>query len=306
MRFHFQHFLKAILLGLFTLFFTNLHITGDITKYINPKYDFMSKIAAVFFLVLFLIQLSRIWQKKHIHHVCSHGCSHDHGNDYWSLKRVVGYSIVAFPIITGFTLSPATLDSSIAANKGFLLSQGSNEEKVDSSDKDSLMEDAESLVEKENIDIYSSEHIPLPNNNYLSEEEYNDKFRLLQESETIQMTDDMFSSYYGEINENPQPYVGKTIKMSGFVFKEDGFTNNQLVISRFLITHCIADASIIGFLAEFQGAETIEEDTWIEIEGVIDIGTYGGYELPIIKVTSLNVVDEPSEPYIYPVLTLLK
>lgn len=306
MRFHFQHFLKAVLLGLFTLFFTNLHITGDIAKYINPKYDFMSKIAAVFFLVLFLIQLSRIWQKKHVHHVCSHGCSHDHGNNHWSLKRIVGYSIVAFPIVTGFTLPPTTLDASIAANKGFLLSQGSNGENVEGSNKDSLTEDAESLVEKENIDIYSSEHIPLPNNNYLSEEEYNDKFRLLQESETIQMTDDMFGSYYGEINDNPQSYIGKTIKMSGFVFKEEGFTSNQLVISRFLITHCIADASIIGFLAEFQGAETIEEDTWIEIEGVIDIGTYGGYELPIIKVTSLNVIDEPSEPYIYPVLTLLE
>lgn len=306
MRFHFQHFLKAVLLGLFTLFFTNLHITGDIAKYINPKYDFMSKIAAVFFLVLFLIQLSRIWQKKHVHHVCSHGCSHDHGNGHWSLKRIVGYSIVAFPIVTGFTLPPTTLDASIAANKGFLLSQGSNGENADGSNKDSLTEDAESLVEKENIDIYSSEHIPLPNNNYLSEEEYNDKFRLLQESETIQMTDDMFGSYYGEINDNPQSYIGKTIKMSGFVFKEEGFTSNQLVISRFLITHCIADASIIGFLAEFQGAETIEEDTWIEIEGVIDIGTYGGYELPIIKVTSLNVIDEPSEPYIYPVLTLLE
>lgn len=307
MQFHFQHFLKALLLGLFTLYFANLHITGDISKYVNPKYDSMSKIAAIIFLILTLIQLTRMWQKKHSHHVCSHGCDHDHGNSHWSLKRVVGFAIVAFPIITGFTLQPATLDSSIAANKGFLMSQGSKKEDVESLSKDSLLKDADSLVEKENIDIYSyDDNIALPNNNYLSEEEYDEKFRLLQESETIPMTEDMFSSYYGEINDNPQSYVGKKIKMSGFVFKEDGFANNQLVISRFLITHCIADASIIGFLSEFKGADTIKDDTWVEIEGVLEVGEYDGYELPIVKVASLNIIDEPSEPYVYPVLTLIQ
>ena len=307
MKFHFQHFLKALLLGLFTLFFANLHLTGDISKYINPKYDYMSKMAAILFIILLLIQLTRIWQEKHSHHACSHSCDHDHGNNHWSFKRIIGYSIVAFPIITGFMIPPATLDSSIAANKGFLLSQDNSEQKDEDTAAGSLMEDAESLVEKENIDIYSSDvdDIALPNENYVSESEYDEKFRLLQESDTIQMADDMFSTYYAEINDNPKSYAGKKIKMSGFVFKEEGFTGNQLVLSRFLITHCIADASIIGFLSEFNGADTIKEDTWVDIEGVLELGSYGGSELPIIKVTSLNVIDEPSEPYIYPVLKLL-
>ncbi|MDN4494917.1 TIGR03943 family putative permease subunit [Ureibacillus aquaedulcis] len=303
MKFHFQHFLKALLLGLFTLFFANLHITGDIIKYINPKYDYMSKMTVIFFFVLLLIQVTRIWQEKHTHHVCSHRCDHDHGNSHWSLRRVVSYSIVAFPIVTGFMVPPATLDASIAANKGFLVSQGGGQS--GGTERKSLMEGAESLVEKEDIDIYSSEHVPLPNENYLSEQEYDGKLRLLQESESIQMTEDMFSTYYGEINDNLESYVGKTIKMSGFVFKEEGLTGNQLVISRFLITHCVADASIIGFLTEFTGAVTIQEDAWVEIEGVLEVGNYNGYDLPLLKATSLNVVEEPSEPYIYPVLKML-
>jgi putative membrane protein len=44
-----QQSLKAMILGLFALFFLKLHLTGDIGKYINPKYDFMSKIAIGFF-----------------------------------------------------------------------------------------------------------------------------------------------------------------------------------------------------------------------------------------------------------------
>ncbi|MER2107341.1 MAG: TIGR03943 family protein [Solibacillus sp.] len=304
MKLHSQHVLKAVLLGLFTLFFVKLQLSGDISKYINPKYDFMSKLAAGTFFILFLIQLSRIFQKKHGHHVCSAHCSHDHGDSRWNLARILGFGIVAFPIITGFTIPPATLDASIAANKGSVLTQISREQKEENSISESLA--AESLIEKEHLDIYASDYIPLVNNNYLSEEELQKKVGVLEKSKMIEMESDLFSSYYAEINENPQTYAGRTIKMSGFVFKEGEFTPNQLVISRFLITHCVADASVIGFLTELEGAATLEQDTWLDIEGILSVGSYDGYELPVVEVSSWRVIDEPSEPYIFPILTLLK
>ena len=63
-RVHFQHFIRAVVLAVFAIFFIGLHITGDITKYINPKYDGMSKIAAGVFILFFCIQLFRIWEKE--------------------------------------------------------------------------------------------------------------------------------------------------------------------------------------------------------------------------------------------------
>ena len=300
-----QHLLKAVLLGLFTWFFINLQLTGDISKYINPKYAFMSKLSAFIFFVLFIIQLSRIFQKKHGHHVCSANCSHDHENSRWNLPTILGFGFITFPILTGFIIPPATLDSSIAANKGSVLTQLISGQKEKKS-SEPLLEPSESLAEKENIDIYSSEHIPLVNNNYLSTEEVEEKKRLLEESKVIEMDSNIFSSYYMEINENPQSYSDKIIRMSGFVYKEGEFSSNQLVLSRFLITHCIADASVIGFLTELEGADTLEQDTWIEIEGVISVGSYDGYELPVVKVSSWSIIDEPSEPYIFPILTLLQ
>lgn len=300
-----QHLLKVLLLGLFTLFFVNLQITGDISKYINPKYSFMSKLTAMIFLILFFIQLFRIFEKKHIHHVCSTNCSHDHGNNRWKLSKILGFAVIAFPIITGFTIPPAILDSSIAANKGSVLTQMSSGQREQSSIGEYL-ESSDSLAEKENIDIYSDEYTPLVNNNYLSEEQLAEKATLLEQSELIEMDQDIFSSYYAKINNTPQSYAGKKIKMSGFVFKEGEFASNQLVLSRFLINHCIADASVIGFLTELEEANTLEQDSWIEIEGILSVGSYDGYELPVVKVSSWSVIDEPSEPYIFPVLTWLQ
>ncbi len=58
----------------------------------------------------------------------------------------------------------------------------------------------------------------------------------------------------------------------------------QLVISRFLITHCVADASIVGFLTEFPEAPTLTEDTWLEVVGTIGQTTYEGASLPVIHI----------------------
>lgn len=305
MQVHFQHLIKAVILGFFVLYFIKLHSTGDILKYINPKYDYISKIAAVIFIILFLVQLFRILQKKKNHHTnCTVGCNHnhEHGNSQLTVTRVFGYSVMIFPIITGFTFEPATLNASIAANKGSFYSQV-----IQSSDKTeekpSLFENAKSLAERENIDIYSNEPEPLVNNNYLSDKEYEEKLKML-DSNTIQMNEDMFGSYYGAINKNPIDYIGRTIKMSGFVYKEESFNPNQLVVSRFMITHCIADAAILGFLTEFDEANVLEDDTWLEIDGVLDITNYDGFDMPVIKVTNWKVIDEPAEPYLYPILTL--
>ncbi|WP_397538801.1 TIGR03943 family putative permease subunit [Rummeliibacillus pycnus] len=119
------------------------------------------------------------------------------------------------------------------------------------------------------------------------------------------MTDNFYTIYYDDIIDNPSKYKGKTIKLKGFVLKEDDFKQNQLVISRFLITHCIADASILGFLSEFPEAYNLDEDTWIEAIGTIDITTYNDASLPIIKVASWKKIKEPKKPYIYPIDILI-
>lgn len=301
MTINFQHFMKLIILGLFLWFFRDLHNSGDILKYVNPKYQYFSKIAAGIFFLLFIIQLFRIIQpKQHAHHICSINCTHDHGNDHLSVARFISYGIIAFPIITGFTFEPATLNASIAGNKGSFLPnvQQNNDESPD------FLENADTLADHEDIDIYSEEYLPLENNNYMSNNEYEEKVKSFETADTIYMNEDMFGTYYAEINNSPNHYIGKKIKIRGFVYKEEGFNANQFVISRFMITHCLADASILGFLTEMDEAFKLSEDTWVEIEGILDTTTYDGVQIPLIKTTNWQVIDEPSEPYVYPVLTL--
>lgn len=127
----------------------------------------------------------------------------------------------------------------------------------------------------------------------------------LAQSPKLEMSDYNFPPYYMDINNNMEIYLGKEINLKGFIFKEEGMAQNQLVLSRFLITHCVADASIIGFLSELPEASTLEEDTWIEAQGIIETTTYDGAVLPIIKTTNWHTIAEPSVPYLYPINILI-
>ncbi|MDY0397007.1 DUF1980 domain-containing protein [Virgibacillus halophilus] len=87
----------------------------------------------------------------------------------------------------------------------------------------------------------------MTNNNYFSKEEYDKAMEELHQSDEIQMNNEMYAAYYGEIETNIEKYIGKKIKTTGFVYREKGLQSNQLVLARFYMIHCVADTSVLGF-----------------------------------------------------------
>lgn len=319
MRFNIQQAVRALILFSFSGLIFHLHYSGNITKLINPKYETLSLSAAILFFVLFLIQLTRIWKVKgHTHDHCHHeegDCSHhhDHGDEPINFKKLVSYTILVLPLLTGFLLPVKILDASIVNKKGGMEVFSNKARQPKGSDEKQSGAYSE-LTEEELLDPDIVEKVPDDTifghaadpalddtNKDVSEEEYNKLISKLEKASHIELNDYVFGTYYDEMHRDISKYRGKTIKLKGFVYKEEGFKENQLVVSRFLITHCIADASIIGFLSEFSGAANLKEDTWIEAEGQIELTNYNGTELPIIKVSNWEKVNEPKEPYLYPI-----
>jgi putative membrane protein len=311
--FHFQQALRALILLAFTVLIFNLHFTDQITKFINPKYVGLSQSASIIFLILFFIQLTRIWTNKENHHDhChhnhgEHNCEHlhDHGDSPFSTKKLFSYLVIVFPLITGFLLPAKVLDSAIADKKGgmaILTNQKQTGDEGSASTEERYVDDIPMETElDENTVIHENTEPNILEQNTISKEEYEQLIQNFSQSTNLVMDEAMFSTYYDEISMDIKKYQGKKIELQGFVYKEEGFNQDQFVISRFLISHCVADASIIGFLSELPEATTIEEDTWIKANGVLDTTTYNGTELPIIKITNWEKIKEPTEPYLYPI-----
>jgi putative membrane protein len=329
MQFHAQQAARSLILLGFSVLIYMLHFTGKIYLFINPKYLLLSQAAAFLFLLLFFIQITRVWTIKteHDHDSCSHVgecCSHDdhhdhfhdHGTTPFSAKKLVSYSIIVLPLLTGFFLPAKVLDSAIADKKGAMLSiAGSSKSGKSSQATSETKEQADSqgtgdaTQSPEESDYQAGQGSDIPEGtetatgfeNQMTDEEYNKKIKELETGSTIIFNDSIYSSYYEEISSDIDKFQGRKVSLYGFVYKEEGFAEDQLVVSRFLVTHCVADASIIGFLSEFPDAATIEKDTWIKIEGVIETGSYMDTPIPLVKVSKWEITEEPAVPYLYPV-----
>ncbi|MDQ0970802.1 putative membrane protein [Neobacillus niacini] len=304
MSFHFQQAVRAFILLAFSVLLFKLHFTSEMTKFINPKYEGLSQSASVLFLILFMIQTTRIWtvkensQHHHCHHDShDHNCSHDHGFSPFNTKKLIAYVIIVFPLVTGFLLPAKVLDASIADKKGGLavLTNQKSEKEIDEKPAHNISQQEDPVINGDLVDLSRLEEL------VYTKDEYNQLIQHLLQSSTIKMNDDIFSTYYDEIQTDIEKFKGREIELKGFVYKEEGLEQDQLVLSRFLITHCVADASIIGFISELPEASSLKENTWIEVKGVLGTTNFNGTELPIIKITTWKKINEPKEPYLYPI-----
>lgn len=70
-------------------------------------------------------------------------------------------------------------------------------------------------------------------------------------------------------------------------------------MSRFTISCCAADASVVGVKSQSPQAPILKTDQWIEVEGVLQTTKRFDFDAPLIQIQSYQVTKEPKDPYIY-------
>lgn len=101
-------------------------------------------------------------------------------------------------------------------------------------------------------------------------------------------------------NPDPQAFVGQEAHVVGFVYRDDRFeTATSFMVTRFAITCCVADATAVGLLVRWPQADELATDTWVEVRGRFDLGTFQGQSLPVLVAESVTPVEPPAQPYLY-------
>ncbi|WP_054950465.1 TIGR03943 family putative permease subunit [Numidum massiliense] len=258
-------------------------------------------------------------------------CDADHGfSGKWSLKQFLSYVIIAIPLLTGFLLPIQTLNAEIATKKGMMpfAAQGQSadqgngvgtQEEGDRPGENGTTEEGggaaseeaggttaaeatDDLYTNNAIDAYDDEEAP--GDEIIVDDgpdEYYGKMRdELKKQDVIVFTEEDFVQHYSVMSIYPDEFVGKKIKLTGFVYKEEGMAADELVVGRFAVTCCIADSSVLGFLSQIPEAQEIAADTWLEIEGSLETTFVDDVELPYVHVTEWREVEAPETPYVYP------
>ena len=114
---------------------------------------------------------------------------------------------------------------------------------------------------------------------------------------------DLFSDY---LHNTVEELAGRTITVYGFVYADESFPDNTVLVARLMISCCAADASIVGFHMQVEEGVALAQSEWIRVTGniqSISLPYYGAVcDFPVLTNGIIVRCDTPDvdDVYIYP------
>ncbi|MDA0266196.1 MAG: TIGR03943 family protein [Cyanobacteria bacterium] len=102
------------------------------------------------------------------------------------------------------------------------------------------------------------------------------------------------------LNVYPEPdaYEGKPVSVTGFVIQPPEWSTDYLMVARFVLTCCAADAYPIGLPVQVAAEDrSYAPDSWITVTGTMATATVEGQRRLVILPDTVETVPEPDQPY---------
>ena len=90
--------------------------------------------------------------------------------------------------------------------------------------------------------------------------------------------------------------AGEQVSFTGFVTRDEGTPANEFVLTRFLISCCVADALSAEVRVVGAPPGRFKTDDWVRVEGAM----YPLGREVIVDTTTVTAVDRPERPYLQP------
>ncbi len=108
-------------------------------------------------------------------------------------------------------------------------------------------------------------------------------------------TEENYTTLLKEIHDNIDQNIGKTVKISGYVFRMPDFKENFFVCGRNVTVN--PKDMIAGILCQYDDAKNLKDSEWVELTGVIIKGEYKEL-MPVLKIDSVKKITAPANTYV--------
>lgn len=93
---------------------------------------------------------------------------------------------------------------------------------------------------------------------------------------------------------------GRRVVTEGRVSQDPEWPAGHFMVFRFVILCCAADARPVGALVQTPDVEKFPTDTWVRVVGTVRIKTFNDLEDAVIEAESIEPIEAPKQPYLYP------
>ena len=117
----------------------------------------------------------------------------------------------------------------------------------------------------------------------------------------LDLSDDDYGFWYTDCIDNPERYVGKTVKYRGIVAQSPKFPENMFAVGRFAMVCCAEDTAFLGMLCSGPEYSRLKTRDWVEVTAEValkDLEILGG-KGPILLTREVNRCQAPEDPLIY-------
>lgn len=275
----FHIYIRGIILIGFAMLLFKLLITGHIDNFIAPRMINLIYVATIVSLLLGCLQIWRSGNEK----LKACHCCEEHVLPKTKIGTCLFYGLFLMPIISAFLFSSVSIDGSVAAKRGMNQSTQTKPQK-ENDDWKRLLVDGE---EPQTANVPSSQALS------------DDLEKELLKKKSIQINDTNYMAAMDIISRDVIGFKGKEVTFSGFVYRDTDVKGEQVVVARYGITCCIADATVYGMIVSGEGVTKLQNETWVTITGTLDETAYRGALFPLVKANKVEKIEAPKQPYVY-------
>ena len=86
----------------------------------------------------------------------------------------------------------------------------------------------------------------------------------------VEIGDDDYAEWYRDMSEEPKKYEGKTVRFKCRALVRKKLPEKTFIVGRHVMTCCVEDIQFAGLVCQWEGAETVQDDSWMILTAKIN------------------------------------
>ena len=114
----------------------------------------------------------------------------------------------------------------------------------------------------------------------------------------IEITDADYGIFYLDVQEEPKKYEGKTVRFKCRALVRKKLPEKTFIVGRHVMTCCVEDIQFAGLVCQWEGADTVQDDSWMILTAKINFRFNRAYgkKGPVLTYVDSTLCDAPEQP----------
>lgn len=114
----------------------------------------------------------------------------------------------------------------------------------------------------------------------------------------VEIGDDDYAEWYRDMSEKPKKYEGKTVRFKCRALVRKKLPEKTFIVGRHVMTCCVEDIQFAGLVCQWEGADTVKDDSWMILTARINFRFHRAYgkKGPVLSYIDATLCDAPEQP----------